>query len=91
MALAIRTIPTLSGEDAINFEEKANKVEDNPHTIDCSKDIEIVRQYLNSESPSKQGLSWLYMSLCSVTCHAILFMPTAVAEELTCIGQHHSP
>lgn len=53
MALAIRTIPTLSGEDAINFEEKANKVEDNPHTIDCSKDIEIVRQYLNSESPSK--------------------------------------
>lgn len=53
MALAIRTIPTLSGEDAINFEEKANKVEDNPYTIDCSKDIEIVRQYLNNESPSK--------------------------------------
>lgn len=53
MALAIRTIPTLSGEDAINFEEKANKVEENPHTIDCSKDIEIVRQYFNNESPSK--------------------------------------
>lgn len=53
MALAIRTIPTLSGEDAINFEEKANKVEGNPHTIDCSKDIEIVHQYLNNESPSK--------------------------------------
>lgn len=53
MALAIRTIPTLSGEDAINFEEKVNKVEENPHTIDCSKDIEIVRQYFNNESPSK--------------------------------------
>lgn len=48
MALAIKIVPTLSGEDAINFEEKANKVEENPHTIDCSKDIEVVRQYLNS-------------------------------------------
>ena len=48
MALAIKIVPTLSGEDAINFEEKANKVEENPHNIDCSKDIEVVRQYLNS-------------------------------------------
>lgn len=48
MALAIKIVPTLSGEDAINFEEKANKVEENPHTIDCSKDIEVVRQYLKS-------------------------------------------
>lgn len=47
MALAIKIVPTLSGEDAINFEDKANKVEESPYTIDCSKDVEIVRQYLN--------------------------------------------
>ena len=47
MALAIKIVPTLSGQDAINFEDKANKVEKNPNTIDCTKDVEIVRQYLN--------------------------------------------
>ena len=42
--------------------------------------VGIVR---SSESPVTKKVVGLS---CSVTCHAILFVPTAVAEELACIG-----
>lgn len=48
MALAIKIVPTLHDEEAINFEEKANKVEENPHTIDYTSEIELVKQYLRT-------------------------------------------
>lgn len=47
MALSIRTIPTLYGKEARDFELEARKVEANPNKIDCSREAKIVRDYLN--------------------------------------------
>lgn len=46
MALSIRTIPTLYGKEARDFELEARKVEANPNKIDCSREAKIVRDYL---------------------------------------------
>lgn len=46
MALAIKAIPTLSGNDAKKFEEAAIKVENNPGTQDYRKKARAVKDYL---------------------------------------------
>lgn len=48
MALSIRTIPTLYGKEATDFELEARKVEANQNKIDCSREAKIVRDYLKS-------------------------------------------
>lgn len=47
MALAIKIVPTLEGDDAKRFETEANKVESNPHSQDYTQQADVVRQYLN--------------------------------------------
>ena len=48
MALAIRVVPTLYGEEAKDFEAAANKVEANPGTQDFTKEARIVKAYLQA-------------------------------------------
>lgn len=48
MALAIKIVPTIEGDDAKRFDDEATIVESNPYTLDYTQQIEIVQQYLNS-------------------------------------------
>lgn len=47
MALAIKAIPTLHGEQARLFEQEAELVEENPGTLDYTEEARLVREYLH--------------------------------------------
>lgn len=46
MALAIRTIPTLYGEEAEAFERAAREAEANRGKIDITEDARLLKEYL---------------------------------------------
>ncbi|MCH4100218.1 MAG: hypothetical protein LKF06_06405 [Prevotella sp.] len=46
MALAIKAIPTLNGEEAKKFENEATRVEANPGSMDYRKEAKVVYSYL---------------------------------------------
>ena len=46
MALKIRSIPVLTGKSASNFIKKADEAYKNRHSIDFSKQMDIMKQIL---------------------------------------------
>ena len=56
MALAIKAIPTLHGEQARLFEQEAELVEENPGTLDYTEEARLVREYLH-----QMNLLWPYL------------------------------
>jgi len=48
MATAIRAIPTLYGETALNFESEAARTEQNPGTQDYRHEAKIVSDFLKT-------------------------------------------
>lgn len=47
MALAIKSAPTLFGEEAERFEQAANQVEKAPGVQDYRKQAQMVKEYLH--------------------------------------------
>ena len=50
MAIAIRSIPTLYGEDAEVFLKKAEETEKNNKRINISHNIKLVKEYLSKQN-----------------------------------------
>lgn len=46
MALAIKIVPTLEGDDARKFEMAAKEVESNPYSQDYTQQARIMRKFL---------------------------------------------
>ena len=49
MEIAIRSIPTLYGEDAERFLERAEAAEKNANRINISHDIQLVKDFLSKQ------------------------------------------
>lgn len=50
MAIAIRSIPTLYGEDAERFLLKAEAAENNTRRTDISHNIKLVKEFLSRQN-----------------------------------------
>lgn len=50
MAIAIRSIPTLSGEDAERFLKRAEEAENNKNRTNVSNNIILVREFLRKQN-----------------------------------------
>lgn len=50
MAIAIRSIPTLYGDDADRFLHSAENAERNTHKQDISRNIQLVTEFLHRQN-----------------------------------------
>lgn len=50
MAIAIRSIPTLYGEDAERFLSNAKRAENNTKRVNISNNIKLVKEFLRKQS-----------------------------------------
>ena len=57
MALAIKIVPTLEGDDARKFEMAAKEVESNPYSQDYTQQARIMRKFLRKRG--EYTIGWL--------------------------------
>lgn len=50
MAIAVRSIPTLYGDDAERFLQQAEKAENNTNRTDITRNIQIVKDFLRKQN-----------------------------------------
>ncbi len=50
MAIAIRSIPTLYGDDAERFLQQAEKAENNTKRTDITRNIKLVKDFLRKQN-----------------------------------------